>query len=72
MCTAPYRAPELFDVPSKCTIDERVDVWSLGEPWFILIRSPALPCLQVNTMGSGCCAGLRVCSLLVSAPTAAS
>ena len=29
-CTAPYRAPELFDVPSHCTIDERVDVWSLG------------------------------------------
>ena len=31
VCTAPYRAPELFDVASKCTIDERVDVWSLGE-----------------------------------------
>ncbi|DBA84178.1 TPA: Serine/threonine-protein kinase 16 [Trebouxia sp. C0004] len=29
-CTAPYKAPELFDVPSQCTIDERVDVWSLG------------------------------------------
>ena len=29
-CTAPYRAPELFDVPSHCIIDERVDVWSLG------------------------------------------
>lgn len=29
-CTAPYKAPELFDVPSQCIIDERVDVWSLG------------------------------------------
>lgn len=29
-CTAPYKAPELFDVPSQCTVDERVDVWSLG------------------------------------------
>ncbi len=29
-CTAPYRAPELFDVPSECTIMENVDVWSLG------------------------------------------
>ncbi|KAK9815571.1 hypothetical protein WJX72_006053 [[Myrmecia] bisecta] len=29
-CTAPYKAPELFDVASHCTLDERVDVWSLG------------------------------------------
>lgn len=29
-CSAPYRAPELFDVPSQCVLDERVDVWSLG------------------------------------------
>mmetsp|Transcript_47722 Transcript_47722/g.120468 ORF Transcript_47722/g.120468 Transcript_47722/m.120468 type:complete len:344 (-) Transcript_47722:184-1215(-) len=29
-CTAPYRAPELFDVPSDCVIDGRVNVWSLG------------------------------------------
>eukprot|EP00884_Botryococcus_braunii_P000753 jgi/Botrbrau1/10679/Bobra.139_2s0009.1 len=29
-CTAPYRAPELFDVDSQCSVDERVDVWSLG------------------------------------------
>ena len=24
------RAPELFEVPSNCEIDERSDVWSLG------------------------------------------
>ena len=29
-CTASYRAPELWDTPSECVIDERVDVWSLG------------------------------------------
>jgi len=29
-CTAPFRAPELFDTPSRCDLDERVDVWSLG------------------------------------------
>mgnify|MGYP002386888837 CR=1 FL=1 len=29
-CTAPYRAPELWDVPSRCSLDERVDVWSAG------------------------------------------
>ncbi len=28
--TMPYRAPELFDVPSHADVDERTDVWSLG------------------------------------------
>eukprot|EP00935_MAST-01C_sp_MAST-1C-sp1_P001974 g1974.t1 len=28
--SAPYRAPELFQVPSECIIDGRTDVWSLG------------------------------------------
>lgn len=30
LCSAPYRAPELFDVASQCVVDERIDVWSLG------------------------------------------
>ena len=29
-CTAPYRSPELWDVPSECVIDEKIDIWSLG------------------------------------------
>lgn len=29
-CTSPYRAPELFEVPSECTITEAVDMWSIG------------------------------------------
>lgn len=29
-CSMPYRAPELFDVASDATIDERTDVFSLG------------------------------------------
>ncbi|KAK9839446.1 hypothetical protein WJX81_002545 [Elliptochloris bilobata] len=29
-CSAPYRAPELWDVASACRLDERVDIWSLG------------------------------------------
>jgi hypothetical protein len=29
-CTATFRAPELFDVPSHCTLDGRMDVWALG------------------------------------------
>lgn len=28
--TAPYRAPELWDVPSSCTIDTKVDIWAAG------------------------------------------
>lgn len=29
-CSIVYRAPELFNVESYCTIDERTDIWSLG------------------------------------------
>jgi serine/threonine kinase 16 len=29
-CSMPFRAPELFDPPVGSTLDERVDVWSLG------------------------------------------
>ncbi|KAI9474168.1 MAG: kinase-like domain-containing protein [Benjaminiella poitrasii] len=28
--TLPYRAPELFDVQTGTTLDEKVDIWSLG------------------------------------------
>jgi serine/threonine kinase 16 len=29
-CTPLYKAPELFDIASDITIDERTDIWSLG------------------------------------------
>ncbi|KAH9297159.1 hypothetical protein KI387_028841 [Taxus chinensis] len=29
-CSAPYRAPELWDCPSYSDIDEKTDIWSLG------------------------------------------
>ncbi|KAJ7564916.1 hypothetical protein O6H91_02G039300 [Diphasiastrum complanatum] len=29
-CSAPYRAPELWDCPSVADIDGRTDIWSLG------------------------------------------
>ena len=29
-CSAPYRAPELYDTPSNCKIDLKPDIWSLG------------------------------------------
>ncbi|CAL8107171.1 unnamed protein product [Orchesella dallaii] len=38
----PYRAPELFNIPSQIEIDERTDVWSLGCILFALcfFKSP--------------------------------
>lgn len=36
-CTLPYRAPELFDVATGSSIDERVDIWSLGCTLFALM-----------------------------------
>lgn len=30
LCAAPFRAPEIHDVPSDCVITEKIDVWSLG------------------------------------------
>ena len=34
-CSAPYRAPELLDVPSPATLDYgAVDVWALGATLF--------------------------------------
>lgn len=36
-CTLPYRAPELFDVKTGISVDERVDVWSLGCTIFALM-----------------------------------
>ncbi|KAH7278331.1 hypothetical protein KP509_38G036300 [Ceratopteris richardii] len=29
-CSAPYRAPELWDCPSQFNLDEKTDIWSLG------------------------------------------
>lgn len=29
-CSMPYKAPELFNVESHTSIDERIDIWSLG------------------------------------------
>lgn len=38
-CTAPYRAPELFLVPSPGIIDEKTDIWSLGCVLYALVYS---------------------------------
>ncbi len=36
-CSMPYRAPELFDVPSDAMIDERTDVFSLGATLYAMV-----------------------------------
>ncbi|KAG9137140.1 hypothetical protein Leryth_011953 [Lithospermum erythrorhizon] len=36
-CSAPYRAPELWDCPSHADIDERIDIWSLGCTLFAIM-----------------------------------
>lgn len=39
ICTASYRAPELLDTPSHCTITAKTDVWSIGCTLFNLLFS---------------------------------
>ncbi|KAG6404105.1 hypothetical protein SASPL_136345 [Salvia splendens] len=36
-CSAPFRAPELWDCPSHAYIDERTDIWSLGCTLFAIM-----------------------------------
>lgn len=36
-CTAPYRAPELWEVPSSCQIGSEIDVWAAGCVLFTLM-----------------------------------
>ncbi|KAK9461852.1 kinase-like domain-containing protein [Lipomyces oligophaga] len=51
-CTLPYRAPELFDVKTNTTIDERVDIWSLGCTFFCLLYSSSPFELQTSESGA--------------------
>lgn len=37
LSSMPYRAPELFDVPSPTVIDEKIDTWSLGCTLYFLM-----------------------------------
>jgi serine/threonine kinase 16 len=37
VCTHQYRAPELFNIASECTLDERTDIWSLGCVLYALV-----------------------------------
>ncbi|KDQ19325.1 hypothetical protein BOTBODRAFT_184376 [Botryobasidium botryosum FD-172 SS1] len=52
--TMPYRAPELFDVKTGTTLDEKVDIWSLGCTLFALLYhySPFESTVQTEQGGS--------------------
>ncbi|KAK9478777.1 kinase-like domain-containing protein [Lipomyces japonicus] len=52
VCTMPYRAPELFDVKTNTTIDEGVDIWSLGCTFFALLYSASPFELQTTESGA--------------------
>merc|ERR1712023_82455 len=61
-CSMPYRAPELFDVPSDATIDERTDVFSLGATLYAtaFYYSPFECTFQGNKQNVVECSHLRV------------
>merc|ERR1719217_1242279 len=61
-CSMPYRAPELFDVPSDATIDERTDVFSLGGTLYAMAfyYSPFECEFKGNTQHVVECSHLRV------------
>lgn len=61
-CSMPYRAPELFDVPSDAQIDERTDVFSLGATLYAMAYyySPFECTFQGDTQHVVECSHLRV------------
>jgi serine/threonine kinase 16 len=61
-CSMPYRAPELFDVPSQGDIDERTDVFSLGATLYAMAfyYSPFECTFQDNVQRVVECSHLRV------------
>lgn len=50
-CSMPYRAPELFDAKVGTTIDEKVDVWSLGCTLFAMAFGESPFEMTVNQQG---------------------
>lgn len=59
-CTLPYRAPELFDVKTGSSIDERIDIWSLGCTLFALMYSVSPFEMQTNETGASL--SLAICN----------
>lgn len=66
-CTLPYRAPELFDVKTDSTVDERVDIWSLGCTLFTLMYSSSP--FEMQTAESGASLSLAIMNGQYKFPT---
>jgi serine/threonine kinase 16 len=50
-CSMPYRAPELFDVKTDTTLNEKVDVWSLGCTLFAMAFGESPFEMTINSQG---------------------
>ncbi|KAF8339761.1 other/NAK protein kinase [Cantharellus anzutake] len=66
--TMPYRAPELFDVKTGVTLDEKVDIWSMGCTLFALAYSHS-PFENTQTMEQGGSIAMAVMSAAYKHPT---
>ncbi|KAF9979093.1 hypothetical protein BGZ73_006330 [Actinomortierella ambigua] len=68
-CSMPYRAPELFDVKTGSTLDEKVDIWSLGCTLYAMAYGTSP--FETNQINQGGSIALAVLNGTVRFPTAA-
>ncbi|KAF9428489.1 hypothetical protein BGZ94_002198 [Podila epigama] len=66
-CSMPYRAPELFDVKTGTTLDEKVDIWSLGCTLYAMAYGTSP--FETNQINQGGSIALAVLNGTVRFPT---
>ncbi|KAF9129754.1 hypothetical protein BGX30_013827 [Mortierella sp. GBA39] len=66
-CSMPYRAPELFDVKTGSTLDEKVDIWSLGCTLYAMAYGTSP--FETNQINQGGSIALAVLNGTVRFPT---